>query len=75
MDDNKLVIDSDKFLYTLLDTIRENCYRRETCKGCMLDDVDGGCCVASYPAHWETNIIRSNLEKRTESEGSDHGQK
>lgn len=65
----------DKMLWLVLDTIRETCERKDNCLGCPCADEYTSprgkgyyCTIANIPSHWQTDIIRNNLEKRAESE-------
>ena len=62
-------------LWLLLDTIRETCDRRDHCAGCPCAGEYTSptgkryyCAIEEIPSHWQTDIIRVNLEKRAESE-------
>lgn len=68
-----------QILWLLLDTIRETCDRRECCEGCPCAGSYKGpegrtkyyCAIDEVPSHWQTDVIRNNLEKRAESEGKE----
>ena len=76
MTDHTLVIDSNKFLYELLDTIRETCTKRDRCEGCAFagsyTTTNTGlryyCAIDEEPRKWQTGIVGENLEKLAESE-------
>lgn len=65
----------NKLLWLVLDTIREICTKKkDNCEGCPCAGeyrTPSGnsyyCTIANLPSHWQTDIIRNNLEKRTES--------
>lgn len=64
----------DKMLWVVLDTIRDMCTKRDYCEGCPCagETTDRYyCAIDGEPSHWQTDIIRNNLEKRAESEGAE----
>lgn len=63
----------NNLLWLLLDAIRETCDRRKRCEGCPCAGEYMSptgkryyCAIEEVPSHWQTDIIRDNIDKMKE---------
>ena len=65
----------NKILWLVLDTIREECTKRDYCEGCPCAGMylQQGlrryyCTIDEVPSRWQTGIIRENIEEMEDNE-------